>query len=91
MTLATVGTAQRQTQMKLLLVEKIKVDEEAVWKLSVGHSQIIIRDQLDKVVKVIAAAKDFVSTATASEPHAALAWIGICTLLPVNDLPPQIP
>ena len=77
--------------MKVLLDEKIKIDEEAVWKLRVGDSQIIIRDQLDKVVKVIAAAKDFVSTAIASEPHAALAWAGICTLLPVNDLPPQLP
>ena len=72
--------------MKALLNEKIKIDEEAVWKLRVGDNQILIRDQIGKVVKVVAAAKDFVGAALASDPHAALAWTGICTLLPVNCL-----
>ena len=85
---AKIGTVQRQDQMKALLNEKIKIDEEAVWKLRVGDNQIIIRDQIDKVVKVVAAAKDFVGAALASDPHAALAWTGICTLLPVNYLLP---
>ena len=81
-----VGTFQRQDQMKALLNEKIKIDEEAVWKLRVGDNQILIRDQIGKVVKVVAAAKDFVGAALAADPHAALAWTGICTLLPVNCL-----
>ena len=74
--------------MKALLNEKIRIDEEAVWKLRVGDNQILIRDQIGKVVKVVAAAKDFVGAALASDPHAALAWAGICTLLPVNYLLP---
>lgn len=86
--LARVGTVQRQNQMKALLNEKIKMDEDAVWKFRVGDNQIVIRDQLSKVVKVVAAAKDFVGAAIASDPHAALAWTGICTLLPVNELLP---
>lgn len=84
--LARVGTVQRQNQMKALLNEKIKNDEDAVWKLRIGDNQIVIRDQLSKIVKVVAAAKDFVGAAIASDPHAALAWTGICTLLPVNEL-----
>lgn len=87
---AKVGTLQRQVQMKTLLDEKIKVDEEAVWKFGVGGNQVIVRDQLDKVVKVIAAAKDFVGATVASEPHATLAWTGICTLLPVNGVFPPL-
>ncbi len=40
--------------------------------------------QFDKAVKIVVAAKDFVSSAVSSEPHAALAWAGVCVFLPVN-------
>ena len=51
--------------MKALLNEKITIDEEAFWKLRVGGNQTIIRDQISKVVIVVAAAKDFVGAALA--------------------------
>ena len=81
---AKVGTLQRHTQMMSILDEKIKIDEEAVRKFRVGGNEIVTRDQLDKVVKIIAAAKDFVGALVASDPHATLAWTGVCALLPVN-------
>lgn len=37
----------------------------------------------DQAVKVVVAAKEFVSSAVSSEPHAALAWAGVCIFLPV--------
>lgn len=87
--LAPLGSPQRQHQMKALLEEKIKDDEDAILKFNIGSTQVIVRDQLDKVVKVVAAAKDFVGASVASEPHAALAWTGVCTLLPVSGRPMQ--
>ena len=43
-----------------------------------------VSGQFDKAVKIVVAAKDFVSSAVSSEPHAALAWAGVCVFLPVN-------
>lgn len=37
-------------------------------------------------MKIIVSVKDFVSSAVSSEPHAALAWAGVCVFLPVSDL-----
>lgn len=37
----------------------------------------------DQAVKIVVAAKEFVSSAVSSEPHAALAWAGVCVFLPV--------
>lgn len=38
---------------------------------------------LEQTVKAIVFAKDFVSSAASSEPHAALAWAGVSMLLPL--------
>ena len=85
--LARFGTHRRQIQMNALLNEKIKDNESSVLKIRIGTSEVTVREQVDKVVKVIAAAKDFVGASLASEPHAALAWTGVCTLLPVSCQP----
>jgi hypothetical protein len=45
-----------------------------------------VRDQVDRVAKVVIAAKDFIASAVSAEPHAALAWAGVCVLLPVSLL-----
>ena len=82
--LAKVGTPQRNDQMRALLEDKIEEDKQAMWKLQLGEHTVVVRDQIDKVVKVVAFAKDFIAQAVASEPHATLAWAGICTLLPVS-------
>ena len=70
-------------QMRALLQAKIEDDEAAVWALHVGGSDVVVRHLVDKAVKIIVFAKDFVSAAVASEPHAALAWTGVCILLPL--------
>ena len=70
-------------QMRALLQAKIEDDEAAVWALHIGGSDLVVRHLVDKAVKIIVFAKDFVSAAIASEPHAALAWTGVCILLPL--------
>lgn len=37
----------------------------------------------DRAVKVILSVKGFISEAVSAEPHAALAWAGVCIFLPV--------
>ena len=68
-------------QMRALLQAKIEDDEAAVRVLHIGGSDFVVRDLVDKALKIIVFAKDFVSAAVASEPHAALAWTGVCILL----------
>lgn len=70
-------------RMRALLQAKIEDDEAAVWALHIGGSDLIVRHLVDKAVKIIVFAKDFVSAAVASEPHAALASTGVCILLPL--------
>ena len=74
---------RHNVQMRALLQAKIEDDEAAVWALHIGGSDRVVRDLVDKGVKIIVLAKDFVSAAVASEPHAALAWTGVCILLPL--------
>ena len=90
MVLARLGTYQRHVQIKALLEEKIKQDEDEILKIHIGSGQIVVRDQVDKVIKIVAAAKDFVGAAVSPEPHAALAWTGVCVLLPVSSYTFQV-
>lgn len=64
-----------------------KIDEIdlAKWQIKAGSHSIILRDQFDKAVKAVIAMKEFISSAVSSEPHAALAWAGVCVFLPVRS------
>jgi hypothetical protein len=83
-TLAVLGTPARQEQMKSLVQQKIKKYEDSAWKFKVGSKSVVIRDQTEKFVNAIMFAKSFVDSVVASDPHVALAWTGICILLPVS-------
>lgn len=84
--LATLGSSERQKQMSLLVTRKLADMDEAQWKFHVGDKEVVVREQLDHIVKGVLFAKDFVSQAVAlsSDPHAGLAWAGVCMLLPVS-------
>ena len=44
-----------------------------------------VREQVDRIVKVVLVAKDFISSAASIDPiHAGLPWAGVCMLLPVR-------
>jgi hypothetical protein len=63
---------------------KSKEVENARLKVKLGQREIVVQDQVTNIVKGIVYAKDFIGAAAASEPHAALAWAGVCLLLPVG-------
>jgi hypothetical protein len=83
-TLAVLGTPARQEQMKSLVQQKIKNYEDSAWKFKVGSKSVVVRDQTEKFVNAIMFAKSFVDSVVASDPHVALAWTGVCILLPVS-------
>ena len=77
------GTSKRQRAMSALVERKVKAVEDARWKFQLGERTVEMKTQVDRIVKAILFAKDFVSSAVSAEPHAALAWAGVCMLLPL--------
>jgi hypothetical protein len=67
-----------------LASKKLHDVEDSQWKLQLGGNSVVVREQVDRVAKVLIVTKDFISSAVAAEPHAALAWAGVCVLLPVS-------
>ncbi len=61
---------------------KLKMDELKNKEWSLGN--IIIRDQVNRILKVVQFAKAFGSTAATLDPvHAGLPWAAVCMILPV--------
>jgi hypothetical protein len=50
----------------------------------VSGKEVIVKEQVRKVVHAILSAKDYVGSAVIPEPHAALAWAGVLVILPVR-------
>ncbi|KAJ5725594.1 uncharacterized protein N7483_006951 [Penicillium malachiteum] len=78
----------RQQRMAALVDKKIAQMNDRKWRLSIGKTDIEVREKVDQIVKIIMVAKDFVSSAASIDPvHVGLPWAGICVLLPllVND------
>jgi hypothetical protein len=55
---------------------KLRKDKELV---------VNVHDQVDRIVNGIICAKTFIGALASREPHAALAWAGVCVLLTVRE------
>ena len=82
--LAPVGSLARQKQLSVVITKRLEAIEKDQKSFMVAGRRVILQEQLDKVVRIVMFAKDFVSSAVSAEPHAALAWAGVCVLLPVS-------
>ena len=59
------------------------------WKLQWGNKSIIVREKVDRIVKLLGVIKDIGSSVASLDPiHAGLPWAGICFLLSVSWLIP---
>lgn len=74
----------RQEQLKNPLGWKIKVVEARRLTITLGSTNIVVREQICQAVHRVIAVKDFISTAVSGELHAALAWAGLMVILPVG-------
>lgn len=89
-TFADLNASDREEQMSALVQKKVDHMEQAQSKLRLGNKVIKLRPQVDRVVKVVIYAKDFVTSAVSADPHAALAWAGVCVFLPVSLPQPSL-
>ena len=69
--------------MLALVRKKVKAVDDARWKFQLGERTVELIPLVDGIVKAIIFAQDFVSSAVSAEPHAELAWAGVCMLLPL--------
>ena len=77
------GISKRERDMSALVQKKVKAMEDARWKFQLGERTVEMKTQVDRIVKAILFAKECVPSAVSAEPHAALAWAGVCMLLPL--------
>jgi len=75
------GREQRMSRAAQDLLQQVK---ETQFKFAFFSKEIAVRQQLDRVVGAVIWAKDLVTATVGGEPHAAIAWAGICVLLPVS-------
>ena len=77
-----------EEQMSALIESRLKIMDDRKWQLRMGEHTVQIRQQIDRIIKIVTVAKDFISSAASMDPvHAGLPWAGICVLLPLlsND------
>ena len=75
----------REKQMAALVDKKLDIVEKARWRFQLGQTTVEVKAQVDRIAKAVLFAKDFVTSAASTDPHAALAWAGVSVLLPVSS------
>ena len=82
--LAPFGSLARQEQLSAVVTRKLNSIEEDQKSFTVAGKRVVLQEQFNKFVRIVMFARNFVSQAVSTEPHAALAWAGVCVLLPVS-------
>lgn len=88
---ASTGSADvvpSQERMAEVVEMQMTAMKQKQWKVQIGRKPIEVREQVDRIIKIILVAKDFISAAASMDPlHAGLPWAGVCVLLPLmtND------
>ena len=82
--LAPVGSLARQEQLSAIITKRLNSIEKDRYGFTMAGMRVELQEQFDKIFRIVMFAKDFVSSTISTEPHAALAWAGVCVLLPVS-------
>ena len=78
----------REKTMRSFVSKKLAAMNDKKWRLNVAGSSVEIREQVDRLLKTILVAKDFISSVASMDPiHAGLPWAGVCMLLSVGIVP----
>jgi hypothetical protein len=85
-------TSKREKRVSALVDKKLAAMNKEQWRFKIGDKSVEVREQVDRIVKVVLVAKDFISSVASIDPiHAGLPWAGVCMLLPVRNLRLQHP
>jgi hypothetical protein len=73
--------------MASLIKEKLEIMSKRQWTLPWGKTSFVVREQAEKIVKVIQKFLGIGTVAASLNPtHAGVVWAGVCLLLPVSSL-----
>ncbi|OJJ45133.1 hypothetical protein ASPZODRAFT_70729 [Penicilliopsis zonata CBS 506.65] len=75
------GTGSTDRNLQAIVEQRLQEISSSQLTLTVAGKEIVVKDQLRRVVRGILAVKDSVSVAVGADPHAALAWAGVLLLL----------
>lgn len=82
------GKEDLQTRVSSILSRNLNKMTSRQWSIKWKGKPRQVRDQVDRIVKVVQIAKDFGSAAAGLDPiHAGLPWAGVCILLQVRNFP----
>ena len=82
------GNEDLQTKMSSILSRKLDEMASRQWSIKWKGKPRQVREQVDRIVKVVRIGKDFGSAAAGLDPiHAGLPWAGVCVLLQVCSCP----
>jgi hypothetical protein len=71
--------------MSQLVSEKLEIMNRKQWRFEVGGKSVEVREQVDRVVKVVLVARDLLNATASLDPvHAGLPLGGVCVLLSVS-------
>ena len=77
--------SERDKKMSALVERKLEAMNKTQWRFTVGDKSVKVREQVDRVVKVVLVAKRFVSSVGNIDPlHVGLPLAGVCLLLSVR-------
>ena len=85
---AASGPSDREDRMSEFIRMRLAAMDDRKWRIKMGEHAIEVREQADRIVKLVIVAKDFISSVASMDPvHAGLPWAGICFMLPLltND------
>ncbi|KAL2675685.1 hypothetical protein Neosp_011875 [[Neocosmospora] mangrovei] len=82
--------ASEDETIRLGLIQKLAQNKleglsEAYLAFSLRGRRIVVRNAVLKAVKLVLSFKPIINGAVAAEPHAALAWAGVLTILPMLE------
>lgn len=81
----TLANLSRQQQLQSLAQEKLAALHDARLRVTVGKKQIVVRDQVQRLFKVIMSTSDWIQIVLAAQPGAAAAWGGLFVVVPVSQ------
>lgn len=90
-TFTVVDGKQGLQQIQTLAKTKLEKVAGARIAFSLHGRRLIVRKVVQKAIQTVTAFKSIIGGVVSAEPHAALAWAGILTILPVRPTQSRLP
>ncbi|KAJ6008151.1 hypothetical protein N7540_012127 [Penicillium herquei] len=78
------GSSQNLTSampLEDVVKRRLREIKDTRLKFVISGREVVVREQVSRAIHILISAKDLISTAISSDPHASLAWAGVLVLL----------